>query len=133
MGRADAPELHSLLKGEGVRVQVPQEGAQEDEMMPSPAQPQGPNPPYRGKVLLMQNQMECLEGETRLPLYTKPVGPCRRAAQYQGRPLAWKATAVGQGWKPGTFLVVQWLGLQAATAGGMGSIPGQGTRIPRAM
>ena len=29
----------------------------------------------------------------------------------------------------GTFLVVQWLGLQASTAGGIGSIPGQGTKI----
>ena len=28
------------------------------------------------------------------------------------------------------FSVVQWLGLCASTAGGMGSVPGQGTRIP---
>ena len=28
--------------------------------------------------------------------------------------------------------VVQWLGLQASTAGGMDSIPGQGTKIPHA-
>ena len=28
----------------------------------------------------------------------------------------------------GTFLVVQWLRLQAPNAGGLGSIPGQGTR-----
>ena len=30
----------------------------------------------------------------------------------------------------GTSLEVQWLGLHASTAGGMGSIPGQGTKIP---
>ena len=29
----------------------------------------------------------------------------------------------------GNSLVVQWLGLHASTAGGMGSIPGQGTKI----
>ena len=29
-------------------------------------------------------------------------------------------------------LVVQWLGLHASTAGGLGSIPGQGTKIPQA-
>ena len=29
-------------------------------------------------------------------------------------------------------LVVQWLGLQASTAGGMSSIPGQGTKILQA-
>ena len=32
----------------------------------------------------------------------------------------------------GTFLVVQWLRLPASTAGGMGSIPGPGTKIPHA-
>ena len=32
----------------------------------------------------------------------------------------------------GTSLVVQWLRLGASTAGGMGSIPGQGTKIPHA-
>ena len=31
--------------------------------------------------------------------------------------------------KEGTSLVVQWLGLSATTAGGTGSIPGQGTKI----
>ena len=34
--------------------------------------------------------------------------------------------------KTRTSLVVQWLRLQASTAGGMGSIPGQGTKIPHA-
>ena len=33
----------------------------------------------------------------------------------------------------GTFLVVQWLRLDASTAGGRGSIPGQGTNIPHAL
>ena len=33
---------------------------------------------------------------------------------------------------PGTSLAVQWLGLCASVAGGMGSIPGQGTKIPHA-
>ena len=33
----------------------------------------------------------------------------------------------------GTSLVVQWLRLRASTAGGMGSIPGQGTKILHAM
>ena len=33
----------------------------------------------------------------------------------------------------GNSLEVQWLGLRASTAGGMGSIPGQGTRISRGM
>ena len=32
----------------------------------------------------------------------------------------------------GNFLVVQWLGLHPSTAGGMGSIPGQGTKILQA-
>ena len=35
--------------------------------------------------------------------------------------------------KFGNSLAVQWLGLYASTAGGPGSIPGQGTKIPRAM
>ena len=33
----------------------------------------------------------------------------------------------------GTSLVVQWLRLHASTAGGGGSIPGQGTKIPHAL
>ena len=33
----------------------------------------------------------------------------------------------------GTSLAVQWLRLCASTVAGMGSIPGQGTKIPRAM
>ena len=33
----------------------------------------------------------------------------------------------------GTSLVVQWLGLHASTAGGQGSIPGWGTKIPHAL
>ena len=33
----------------------------------------------------------------------------------------------------GTFLVVQWLGLHASNARGIGSIPGQGTKIPHAI
>ena len=33
---------------------------------------------------------------------------------------------------PGTSLAVQWLRLRASSAGGAGSIPGQGTRIPHA-
>ena len=32
----------------------------------------------------------------------------------------------------GTSLVVQWLRLRASTAGGEGSIPGPGTKIPHA-
>ena len=32
----------------------------------------------------------------------------------------------------GASLVVQWLRLHASTAGGMGSIPGRGTKIPHA-
>ena len=32
----------------------------------------------------------------------------------------------------GTSLVFQWLQFHASTAGGMGSIPGQGTEIPHA-
>ena len=32
----------------------------------------------------------------------------------------------------GTSLAVQWLRLHASTAGGMGSIPGRGTKIPHA-
>ena len=30
-----------------------------------------------------------------------------------------------------TSLVVQWLKIHASTAGGVGSIPGQGTKIPQ--
>ena len=33
---------------------------------------------------------------------------------------------------PGNSLAVQWLGLCASIAGGRGSIPGQGTKIPQA-
>ena len=33
----------------------------------------------------------------------------------------------------GNSLVVQWLGLHAFTAEDLGSIPGQGTKIPQAM
>ena len=33
----------------------------------------------------------------------------------------------------GTSLPVQWLGLRASTAGGAGSIPGRGTRMPHAV
>ena len=33
----------------------------------------------------------------------------------------------------GTSLEIQWLRLHASTAGGAGSIPGQGTKIPHAM
>ena len=32
----------------------------------------------------------------------------------------------------GTSLAVQWLGLRALTAEGLGSIPGRGTKIPQA-
>ena len=34
---------------------------------------------------------------------------------------------------PGTSPAVQWLRLHASTAGGVGSIPGQGTKIPHAV
>ena len=34
--------------------------------------------------------------------------------------------------KLGNFLAVQWLGLHALTAEGLGSIPGRGTKIPHA-
>ena len=34
--------------------------------------------------------------------------------------------------KIGTFLAVQWLGRCASTAGGMGSMPGRGTKILQA-
>ena len=33
---------------------------------------------------------------------------------------------------PESFLAVQWLGLHAFTAKGVGSVPGQGTKIPQA-
>ena len=33
----------------------------------------------------------------------------------------------------GNSLAVQWLGLRAFTAEGLGSIPGQGTKIPHTM
>ena len=35
--------------------------------------------------------------------------------------------------EPGTFLVVQWLRLRVPTVGGMGLIPGQGTKILHAV
>ena len=34
---------------------------------------------------------------------------------------------------PGTSLAVQWLPLHASTVGGLGSIPGQGTKIPHGL
>ena len=39
----------------------------------------------------------------------------------------------GQDALAGTSLVVQWLRLQASRAGGMGPIPGQGTKVPCAV
>ena len=33
----------------------------------------------------------------------------------------------------GNFLAIQWLGLRAPTTEGLGSIPGQGTKIPQGM
>ena len=33
----------------------------------------------------------------------------------------------------GNSLVIQWLGLHASTAGGIGSVPGWGTKIPHAL
>ena len=36
-------------------------------------------------------------------------------------------------WTLGTSLVVQWLGLGTSTVGGMALIPGQGTKIPKAV
>ena len=38
----------------------------------------------------------------------------------------------GKRYPVGNSVAVQWLGLGASTAGGTGSIPGQGTRIPQA-
>ena len=35
--------------------------------------------------------------------------------------------------RAGTTLVVQWLTLHASTAGGSGSIPGWGTKMPQGM
>ena len=50
-----------------------------------------------------------------------------------GIDLGWESRAAplvkGQ---PGTSLAVQWLRLHASNAGGTGSIPGQGTKIPHA-
>ena len=43
-----------------------------------------------------------------------------------------KANRRSQRCEVGTSLAVQWLGLRASTAGGMGSIPGQGIKIPHA-
>ena len=33
--------------------------------------------------------------------------------------------------EPGNSLVIQWLGFHASTAGGIGSVPGWGTKIPQ--
>ena len=70
MGKADEPELHSLLKEEGgVSAGSPRRGARRDASL---SLSQGPSPPYRAKCweerhLLMQNQMTHCEGETPLP------------------------------------------------------------------
>ena len=101
MGRADEPELHSLLKEEGGDSAGSPRRDTKHDASSSPSQ--GPSPPYRAKCweeghLLMQNQMKHCEGEipAPFPLYRKSAGPCRRAVQYQGRPWPWKAAAVGQ-------------------------------------
>ena len=39
----------------------------------------------------------------------------------------------GAGVGGGTSLAVQWLGLHVSSAGGAGSIPGRGTKVPCAM
>ena len=41
-------------------------------------------------------------------------------------------TCITQDGQVGTSLVIQWLRLHASTVGIMGSIPGQGTKIPHA-
>ena len=46
--------------------------------------------------------------------------------------LDWEDTAIKHT-IGGMSLMVQWLGLCASTAGGVGSIPGQGTKILKAM
>ena len=43
-----------------------------------------------------------------------------------------KSTILQKKIKTGTSVAVQWLRLCASTAGGMGSIPGRGTKIPHA-
>ena len=52
----------------------------------------------------------------------------REAATESSRPYPKKKKKI----HPGTSLAVQWLGLCTSTAAGMGSILGQGTKIPEA-
>ena len=50
-------------------------------------------------------------------------------------PRSWRVEDVNNPFKiqtTGNSLVVQWLGLSALTAMGLGLIPGQGTKIPQA-
>ena len=65
------------------------------------------------------------KGEARLP--HQPLFPC-------GLPTTSEVlvTVAGKGLPLGTSLVVQWLRLCTASAGGVGLIPGRGTKIPHA-
>jgi len=56
-------------------------------------------------------------------------GPCFRGGSRGAR----RKKLRGVSCETGTSLVVQWLRLHASNARDMGSIPGQGTKIPHAM
>ena len=53
--------------------------------------------------------------------------------QLRGRSMSMQSCAGTRNRGLGNFLAVHWLRLCASIAGGLGSFPGQGTRIPQAM
>ena len=127
MGRADEPELHSLLKEEGGDSAGSPRRDTKHDASSSPSQ--GPSPPYRAKCweeghLLMQNQMKHCEGEIPPPSHfignlQGPAGELSsiRGDPGHGRQLLWGkrrsffqvAGGLSSRKQKGTSLVVQWL------------------------
>ena len=62
-------------------------------------------------------------------LHTGFHSGCTNLHSYRQFNVPWKGDIKTETWYRGTSLVVQWLRLQASTAGGTGSIPGRGTEI----
>ena len=65
------------------------------------------------------------KGEARLP--TNLSSPVASPSLWSPGDTGWKGLPLG------TSLVVQWLRLCSASAGGVGLVPGRGTKIPHAM
>ena len=58
---------------------------------------------------------------------------CSRLQLVEQSDTEWEIKTMYKMCEEGTSLVVQWIRLQASNSGGMGSIPGQGTKILHAV